>query len=432
MSFEVGQIFGEYAITTVLDCGSSGQLYKVEHRITRRSEVMKVLPVEVSTENEIKRFEREMRVLGRLSHPNIASLHNALHTENQLILVMEFVDGQTLESLFSPGRLPLETGIEYIRQILSALSYAHGQGVVHRNVTPANVIVTATDQVKLTAFGLSKSFGDSLLTSCGEILAPLPYLAPEQVKGITHPDSRSDLYSVGAILYELLTGRKPFGADRRIAAVVTDAEGEPQPPSQLEPCIPRAWDNIVARALARDPNRRYESAEEFLAAIAQLDGHSEGELRLPKIGALWIGVAVLAGLVLVAVATPAINGFRAVASPTVPPRIWHIIPPEFAASAMVRGEQSERIPPSRVSKSPARPHPRRPAHSVVATLSGSAPTVEASPVQVAAPPAPLEQHLSEPVSAESNEPNIPEATTQPKKKFWSKLNIFKKSRSKSQ
>ena len=122
-----------------------------------------------------------MRSLARLSHPNIAALHNAVHSENQLILLMEFIEGQTLESMFSGGRLPLETGIGYIRQILSALGYAHQQGVVHRDVTPGNVMVTG-DYVKLTDFGLSKSYGDSLLTNCGEVLGSLPYLAPEQLK----------------------------------------------------------------------------------------------------------------------------------------------------------------------------------------------------------------------------------------------------------
>ena len=147
------------------------------------------------------------------------SLYNALHSENQLILLMEFIDGQTLESMLSAGRLPLDTGIGYIRQILLAIRYVHQQGVVHRDITPANVMITTAGEVKLSDFGLSKAFSDSLLTNCGEILGALPYLAPEQVKGSTHPDRRSDLYSVGAILYELLTGRKPFGANRKLSLI---------------------------------------------------------------------------------------------------------------------------------------------------------------------------------------------------------------------
>src|SRR5580658_6837805 len=140
MDFHVGQTFGDYSITGVLGAGAMGQLYKVEHRLTKRTEAMKVLSAEFATEIQIKRFEREMRVLARLSHPNIAGLHNAIHSEKQLILLMEYVEGQTLESMLSAGRIPIDTGIGYIKQILSALQYAHRQGVVHRDVTPANVI----------------------------------------------------------------------------------------------------------------------------------------------------------------------------------------------------------------------------------------------------------------------------------------------------
>jgi serine/threonine protein kinase len=211
MSFHVGETFGDYSITALLGAGGMGRVFRVEHSLTKRIEAMKVLSAELASEIQIKRFEREMRSLAKLSHPNIAALHNAVHSDNQLILFLEFIEGRTLESILATGRLEVETGVGYIKQVLLALGYAHKQGVVHRDVTPANVIIVADGQVKLSDFGLSKSFGDSLLTNCGEILGSLPYLAPEQLKGATQPDRRSDLYSVGAILYEHLTGRKPFG-----------------------------------------------------------------------------------------------------------------------------------------------------------------------------------------------------------------------------
>jgi serine/threonine-protein kinase len=253
MGFQVGQTFGDYSVTAALDAGGRGRLYKVQHSLTNRAEAMKVLSAELASEIEIKRFEREMRSLARLSHPNIATLHNAMHAENQLILLMEYIEGESLQSMFDAGRLSLDTGIGYIKQTLLALGYAHQQGIVHRDVTPANVLVTAAGDVKLTDFGLSKSYGDPLLTNCGEVLGSLPYLAPEQLKGTTKPDRRSDLYSVGAILYEHLTGQKPFGANRRLAPVLTDSEGDPRPPTTIEPSLSPQWDGILRRALARDP-----------------------------------------------------------------------------------------------------------------------------------------------------------------------------------
>src|ERR1700734_2576357 len=197
MDFEIGQTFGDYTITALSGAGGAGRVYKVENRLTKRTEAMKVL-AEFATAIQVKRFEREVRVLARLRHPNIEVLHNAFHHENKLMVLVEFVEGRTLEEMMKGGRLPIGTGIDYIRQILNALGHAHEQSVVHRDVTPANVIVTNEGEVKLTDFGLSKSYGDSVLTNYGEILGSLPYLAPEQLKGATHPDRRSDLYSVGA------------------------------------------------------------------------------------------------------------------------------------------------------------------------------------------------------------------------------------------
>src|SRR3984885_2460733 len=333
MGFHVGQIFGDYSIIAVLGAGGMGRVYKVEHCLTKRIEAMKVLSAELASDTQIKRFEREMRSLARLNHPNIATLHNALQAEDQLVLLMEFIEGETLESMFSAGRLPLDTGLEYIKQILLALGYAHQQGVVHRDVTPANVIITAAGEVKLTDFGLSKSYGDPLLTNCGEILGSLPYLAPERLKGTTQPDRRSDLYSVGAILYEHLTGQKPFGANRRLAPVLTDSEGEPKPPSELDPTLSPGWDEIIRLALAREPAHRYQTADEFLNAITQLEQPTDvADLPLPQLRTLGIGIVVFAGLVFALVASPAFDRFRQVAPATAPWQRLHIAPPRFATA----------------------------------------------------------------------------------------------------
>jgi serine/threonine protein kinase len=435
MGFHVGQIFGDYSITAQLGAGGMGRVYKVEHCLTKRTEAMKVLAAELATDTEIKRFEREMRALARLTHPNIAALHNATHSENQLILLMEYIEGQTLESLFSAGRLPLDTGIEYIRQILLALGYAHQQGVVHRDITPANVIVTAAGEVKLTDFGLSKSYGDDLLTNCGEVLGSLPYLAPEQLKGTTQPDRRSDLYSVGAILYEHLTGQKPFGAKRRLAPVLTDSEGDPQPPSQIEPSLSPQWDAIMRRVLARDPAHRYQSAEEFLDAFGQFDQPAAADLPLPQLRTLGFGIAICAGLVLALVASPQLNRFRHVTPAIVPQRL-HIAPPDFATADFATyktpsGKQTALVTPtSRHAKSAPVQHMKRAAPPALADTTADAATASpvgptssaATVVQPASPP----PEVNQPVASDTPEPSASPSPTPAKKGFWHKLNVFKK------
>jgi len=333
MDVHVGQTFGDYTITGLVGGGAMGPIYRVEHGLTKRTEAMKILSAELATDTQFKRFEREMRVLARLSHPNIAALHNAVRNEQQLLLLMEFVEGRTVESIFAAGRLPSTTGITYIKQLLSAVDYSHQQGVVHRDITPGNIIVTAAGDVKLTDFGLSKSFGDPLLTNCGDILETLPYLAPEQLKGVTKPDKRSDLYAVGAILYEHLTGQKAFGTTRRLAPVLTDTEAEPQPPSQVDPTLSPGWDSIIRRALDRNPEHRYQSAQEFLVAIGQVDS-TVPEVQLPQLNKLTWGLAILAGLVPAVINSPAIASatrlFRLDTSPVAPLRLLYIAPPYFA------------------------------------------------------------------------------------------------------
>lgn len=421
MGFHVGQIFGDYSIVAVLGAGGMGRVYKVEHCLTKRIEAMKVLSAEIASDTQIKRFEREMRALARLNHPNIAALHNAVHADNQLVLLMEFIEGETLESMFSAGRLPLDTGLEYIKQILLALGYAHQQGVVHRDVTPANVIITAAGEVKLTDFGLSKSYGDSLLTNCGEVLGSLPYLAPEQLKGITQPDRRSDLYSVGALLYEHLTGQKPFGANRRLAPVITDSEGEAPPPSLMEPSLSPAWDEIIRRTLARDPAHRYQTAEEFLGAIAQLHEPTDvADLPLPQLRTLGIGIALFAGLVLAMVASPEFNRFHK-ATPAIRP--WHgihVAPPAFAADKTPPRQQIPTATTSRLAKN-ARLAPAKAAAPIPVAAPAPPASITPAPPAVDPPNAAVAADPVDPV-----DPVDSQDATPPKKRFWSKLNVFKK------
>jgi len=440
MSFQAGQNFGDYTVLAVLGSSGLGDVYKVEHRLTNRIEAMKVLSGEQATDVQVKRFEREMRALARLSHPNIAALHNAIHEDNQFILLMEFIEGETLEVMLRQGRIPFATGIGYIRQILAALGYAHQQGVVHRDVTPAKVMITAAGEAKLIDFGLSKSYGDALLTTCGEIFGSLPYLAPEQLKGATQPNRRSDLYSVGAILYEHLTGQKPFGEHRALAPVITDSEPEPQPPSAIDPKLGTQWDEVIRRALARDPVHRYSSAEEFLNAITQLDQTpAAADLPLPQLRRLgWVS-AIFAGLVLAVFASPAFYNLKSPARPEVPWQRLHIPRPDLVNHNFVRETTPILAAKPKVAKAVhAKPVEKRAVETSRKQMFDSAPAITKAPVVLApAPQIPVAPPPEVPgavasaatVSAATDPPvqaETPAETAPAKRKFWSKWNVFKK------
>src|SRR5262249_10770571 len=163
------------------------------------------------------RFLREIKVQASLEHPNIAALHTALRVDNQLLMLMELVDGLTLEQKLKEGPLPVQLAVDYIRQALSALEYAHARGVIHRDIKPANMMLTPGGVVKLMDFGIAKAATDHRLTGTGMTLGSLYYMSPEQIQGSTSLDGRADLYSVGVSLYELVTGKRPFDGDSQYA-----------------------------------------------------------------------------------------------------------------------------------------------------------------------------------------------------------------------
>src|SRR5947209_1350366 len=200
-----------------------GAVYQVRHLISDRIEAMKVLlPDLLSTPELAERFVREIRVQASLSHPNIAAVHNALRADNQFLLVMEFVDGQTLGDIAGRGPLRPAQAIEVIAQVLSALDYAHGKGIVHRDVKPSNMILMRSGLVKLMDFGIAREISDfGGLTQAGSAVGSLSYMSPEQVS--QQPvDGRSDVYAAGLSLYELLTSERPIKG--RTAAEVLDAQ----------------------------------------------------------------------------------------------------------------------------------------------------------------------------------------------------------------
>ncbi|HZV89104.1 MAG TPA: protein kinase [Candidatus Binatus sp.] len=274
--YSVGQKLGDYEILGILGAGGMGKVYKVRNTISDRVEAMKILlPDLVGQKDLADRFLREIKVLASLNHPNIAGLRTALTLDNQLVMIMEFVDGVTLSSRLHQGAIPHTLGVKYIDQVLDALSYAHKQNIIHRDIKPANMMVTPDGTVKLMDFGIARSASDRSLTMTGTTLGSLNYMPPEQVKG-EPADNRSDLYSLGVSLYEMVTGQLPFQADSNYAMMAAHLQEVPKPPIVLRAGIPQALNQIIVMALAKDPGQRFQSADAFRGALKSVQAQGGG------------------------------------------------------------------------------------------------------------------------------------------------------------
>jgi eukaryotic-like serine/threonine-protein kinase len=274
--YTVGQRLGDYEILGILGAGGMGKVYKVRNTISDRVEAMKILLPDLAGQKDLAdRFLREIKVLASLNHPNIAALRTALTLDNQLVMIMEFVDGVTLSSRLHQGAIPPALAVKYIDQVLDALSYAHKQNVIHRDIKPANMMLTADGSVKLMDFGIARSASDRSLTLTGTTLGSLNYMPPEQVKG-DPADNRSDLYSLGVSLYEMVTGQLPFQADSNYAMMAAHLQEVPKPPIVLRPGIPQALNQIIVMALAKDPGQRFQSADAFRGALKSVQAQGGG------------------------------------------------------------------------------------------------------------------------------------------------------------
>jgi len=268
MGFNVGETVGDYEIVGMLGAGGMGKVYKVRNVISDRVEAIKVLLPDLTSEAELAdRFMREIKLLASLNHPNIAGLHTALRLENQLLMVMEFVEGRTLDDRLKDGPVPVREAVGYACQALSALGYAHERGVIHRDIKPANMMVTASGDLKLMDFGIAKAVADRRLTMTGTTLGSIYYMSPEQVKGSTSLDGRSDLYSMGVSLYELVTGTRPFKGESDYSLMVAHLEQQPVPPIQIDPTLPPALNEIILTAIQKDPARRFQAAPAMRVAL---------------------------------------------------------------------------------------------------------------------------------------------------------------------
>jgi eukaryotic-like serine/threonine-protein kinase len=278
MSLAPGQQIGDYLILQELGAGGMGKVYKVQNVISDRLEAMKVLLPDLTRDSDLAdRFLREIKVQASLEHPNIARLHTAMRADNQLLMLMEFVEGRTVESLFTPERpMPLDHAVWYCMQVLSALDYAHVRGIVHRDIKPSNMMLTNQGQIKLLDFGIARVINDPSLTQTRQTVGSLFYMSPEQING-QPVDARSDLYSLGVSLYQMVTGRKPFDGTSDFSIMAAHMQQQAIPPMQLDPSMPQSLNDAILRAIAKDVNNRFQSAAEFHAGL-------EGVLRVIQSG----------------------------------------------------------------------------------------------------------------------------------------------------
>ncbi len=285
MSFGIGDTVGTYKIVAAIGSGGMGEVFRVEHVVTNRVEAMKILAAQTSRSPEQdQRFLREIQLQASLSHPNIAAVHNAFWENGRLVMIMELIQGASLLSLLERTKVPLTASFDYACQALAALDYAHAHGVVHRDISPSNMIVTEDGTLKLTDFGLAKSLGDIRLTQTGALVGSLYYTSPEQVQGQANVDSRADIYSLGAVLYEMATGSKPFSFDNPFTLMLAHVEQTPRRPSHVNPGLPAAIDEILLKALDKNPEKRFQSAELFRCALEAVnDGCREHPGAIPKL-----------------------------------------------------------------------------------------------------------------------------------------------------
>jgi len=336
--FQIGQSLGDYAIRQELGKGGFGRVYQVEHTLTGRREAMKVLAASNSPE-QAERFLREIRLQASLTHPNIAVVHTAFWVNDDLALVCEYLEGQPLQHVLEQQRLPAKRALDIVAQVLQGLSYAHARGIIHRDITPANIFLTSSGPVKIIDFGLAKAATDLRLTQEGSPIGAAHYMSPEQIRGAQEIDARTDIYSCGIVLYELITGRKPFEGGDSFTIMKGHAEELPLAPTEADPEVSRDLSTIILRAVSKKPEDRFQSADAFLQAItllqvpdptAQVRPSSRAALlTVAAVVVAGIGLFVASNITQSQAAGPA-KTVSFIVPPPPPPTDAHISPPNTA------------------------------------------------------------------------------------------------------
>ncbi len=292
----IGKIFGNrYRLMELIGEGGMALVYKAECSLLCRTVAVKILRPQFANDAEfVERFRREARAAASLSHPNVVNIYDVGQEDGMDYIVMEFIPGETLKSIIKrEAPLAIDRALEITRQIAAALHHAHQRNIIHRDIKPHNILVTPDGQIKVTDFGIARAISAGSFTQTGMVVGSVHYSSPEQIRGgVVGP--QSDLYSLGCVLYELLTGEVPYTGDTSIAIALRHLQGNAVPAGELRPEISQSVESIIEKAMAVDPAQRFPTALAMLKEIALVQARRSRESELPDVTEMpteiWAGV----------------------------------------------------------------------------------------------------------------------------------------------
>jgi serine/threonine protein kinase len=292
MVLSPGVTVGHYRIIEKIGAGGMGEVFLAKDTRLNRRVALKFLPSHLSDNEDMKaRFRREAQAAAKLDHPNIVPVYEVGQFEGRPFIAMAHIEGNPLREVMKEDKLSVSDCIQLIMHICEGLHKAHESGIVHRDIKPGNIIIDSSGRARLLDFGLATVTGEEKLTKTGSTLGTVGYMAPEQILS-NQVDCRADLFSAGVILYELITGRRPFTGDNDAAVVKAITDTDPEPIARFKSGVTGELQQIIDKALAKDPSMRYQHADEMLADLKRL-GTSSPKPRKRKT-LVWVGTAVIA------------------------------------------------------------------------------------------------------------------------------------------